>query len=493
MYRRIGLGAFLAVAALIAVATVFWPTAALLVRTTEEAFDEGGIPAMLNSRQAVLLAKSVGTCAIAALLCVGFSVPAAMLLDSARGPIRFITLLCLSAVLLCPPMVYTFGWQGILPTGVPGWALCMFIWAAWAWPLAAFLLAPGLQSNRGAIECALLEVGRVRAFLFVTVPALRPYALTAAIAALILFLGDYSVPHACGQVVYATEILGWASNSTRAIDTLAPALPGAAVILATLVVLCFVARNTVSRSPDRLITPGTATVWCTVVLVAITWLVPLGALIARLESPAAIPIAIHTYARDTAWTFLSASAAGIVVCVLAIATAGWRRAAYAWAAWTAAIGVLPGALLGKALVTAYNRAPMSWFYDSWLIVTAGHVARFAWLGAIVGLLLSRDLRSTIADQAALDGAGRWSALFRVFLPARRGLLASLTLIVVALSLGEAATTSLVRIPAFAPVSLVLIEKFHRLEDEMLISLSLLLIAVSLPTALGIAWTWRRAG
>lgn len=482
--------ALTASATVIAAAAIIWPTLALFLRVTDELGDGGPRPVILSPRQLLLLGKSMALCATAALVSLGLSVPAAMLLSGARDGARFVLIAIFSAVLLCPPMVYAFGWQRLVPAGIDGHLLCVFLWAAWAWPLAALILASGLRTHRTAYESALLQAGQIPAMLHVLLPAVRPFAFAALAAIFILFLGDYSVPHACGLIVYATETLGWAANSTRAIDTLAPALPGMAIVALGLAALAFLSRRVRPGPADRPIPAGAVPTVCTIALIAITWAVPLVALIWHLESIDAIFIAARTYAHDIAWTVLAAAAGGLCVCLLAIALAGLRRWQYAWAVWVILLGALPGALLGKALVTAYNRAAFGWFYDSWLIVSAGYVARFAWLSALVALLLARDLRSPLADQAAMDGAGRWSALLHIFLPTRLGLIAALVLIVVALSLGEAATTSLVRVPTFAPVSLVIIEKFHRLEDDMLISLSLLLVAVSLPAAASIAWAWR---
>ena len=55
-------------------------------------------------------------------------------------------------------------------------------------------------------------------------------------------------------------------------------------------------------------------------------------------------------------------------------------------------------------------------------------------------------------------------------------------IVMALSLGETEASALVRVPSFAPISHVLLEKFHRFEYGMLVSLSLWLVAAAIVPA-----------
>ena len=60
-----------------------------------------------------------------------------------------------------------------------------------------------------------------------------------------------------------------------------------------------------------------------------------------------------------------------------------------------------------------------------------------------------------------------------------------------LALGEAAATALVRVPTFSPLSQILIEKFHRFEYGMLVSLSLWLVAAAVVPAGLLAIVLRR--
>ena len=62
----------------------------------------------------------------------------------------------------------------------------------------------------------------------------------------------------------------------------------------------------------------------------------------------------------------------------------------------------------------------------------------------------------------------------------------------ALAVGDLATSSLVRVPDFNPIAHVIVEKFHRREDDMLVCLSLSLVAASLPGALLAAWASTRS-
>jgi ABC-type spermidine/putrescine transport system permease subunit II len=73
------------------------------------------------------------------------------------------------------------------------------------------------------------------------------------------------------------------------------------------------------------------------------------------------------------------------------------------------------------------------------------------------------------------------------------MLAAGVFVATALNLSEAAATSLVRVPSVNSIALILIEKFHRFEDEMLIALSLIMAAAAAPAvwlAARAARSWR---
>jgi len=58
--------------------------------------------------------------------------------------------------------------------------------------------------------------------------------------------------------------------------------------------------------------------------------------------------------------------------------------------------------------------------------------------------------------------------------------------VTTLGMTDVATASLVQVPSVRLISLIIIEKFHRFEDDMLISLSLWLVAAAVGSAVLVA-------
>jgi ABC-type Fe3+ transport system permease subunit len=309
----------------------------------------------------------------------------------------------------------------------------------------------------------------------------------------VLLLAEYTTPHAFGLVVYATELLGWATSSPNVIDAAVASIPLVGIIALLLVALYVRVRGHRRSDRDERAVAGQAggSLTLLISLGVLAAGLPIGALLLRLSGPEALAVAMHTYGQDVAYSLAVATAAAAASIGLAIAVAYTPRLQRLMVAGTVLCGVVPGALVGEALIASFNRPALSWVYDHWPIVALAYCARFAWIGALTGWLLGCDLRSRLGHQAATDGATRADALLYVTLPRHAALLGGVGVTVIALALAEVASTSMVRVPTFAPISQVIIEKFHRFEDDMLISLSLLLITSAITGALVLACAGER--
>ncbi|MCH7994802.1 MAG: hypothetical protein IIB57_10220 [Planctomycetes bacterium] len=130
---------------------------------------------------------------------------------------------------------------------------------------------------------------------------------------------------------------------------------------------------------------------------------------------------------------------------------------------------------------AYRDIPI--VYYEWPLVVIGLIARFAWLGVLVAWLAWAAGARELSDQARVDGASEPMVATRIRLAAHFPALAAGGVVVAVLALAEIATASLVRVPSVGLISLILIEKFHRLEDGMLAALSLWLVIPAVAAAL----------
>ncbi len=480
------------------IAAVAWPTIALIARC----FDQGRAPTdgyVPSGRQLGLLWRSLWMSGVATGLCLLLSLPTALAVGrKSRSAYRDLSAGLLLAVLLCPPMVYAFGWARILPATFSGEWRCILVWVLWAWPIPAAVIGAGwARLGRAPYESAVLDAGAVKAILHVVVPSLLPHGALAGLLVFALLFSDYGVPHACGLIVFTTELLGWADSSSVVLDTAWPAvLPALITGIALAAVALLWRRCAVDTgeegagdAPDR---GSDVLVLVTIALVLVSWLLPIGTLVYKLGAVQPMIEAFRTYGKDLAWSLGTAFAAGLVAVGMGIGIAASRsydrlpgatRGAappLAGLGWAVVFGALPGALIGVALVAAYNHEASAWVYDRWLIVVVSYVSRFGWIGLAVGFMLTRGTGSELADQARTDGASEWHVWTRLILPMQWPLLACAVSVVAALSVADVTASSIVRVPAFSPIAHVIIEKFHRFEDGMLISLSLWLIAAGLP-------------
>ena len=475
-----------------------WPTIALIAKSLAQGdAPSGGF--VFSGRQLGLLWRSGWLAGLATLLCVAISLPGAYVVGQTRRLAnRPVIAAGLMALLLCPPTVYAFGWERLLPAGFEPHLRCMGVWALWAWPIPAVLIGLGWSRvGRSAYEAGLLVASPWTAFLRIALPLMRRYVCLAGLILFVLYFGDYGVPHACGLMVYATELLGWAASSSRTIDTAWPALPSAIVTgLALVAVFATWRRCATDESEDAgAITPRSSSRLLLLVVIvgfAISWLLPIGALVAKLASPSVLVHAFTVYGEDLVWSLGTALVAGIVVMGMGLGLATTPRLMTVGLVWAVVFGALPGALIGESLVAGYNHRGLWWLYDYWPIVALCYVSRFGWIGVLTAMIVAARTRSVLVDQARTDGATTAGILLRIHIPMNWSILLGAVGVVAALSIADAATCALVRIPSFGPISLILIEKFHRFEDGMLISLSLWLVAAGLPAVVLLTLALRKS-
>ncbi len=481
----------------VALAVFVWPTTAFGLRIwreralpSEASFDAG--------RHAALLARSVGLALAGAIVAVLIALPLTFALTRGRRIHRSTPLLIAAmATLLCPPMVPVFGWQRILGVHRDPYLLTIAVWALWAWPIAgALLTASWSRRGQAAYEALLLDASAGRAFAHSVTGVLRAPSVLCVFLLTAVFLNEYSVPHACGLTVYATELLGIATSSSIAKDTLLGSIPlvGALLLLGA---ACLRGAGTVRlrdllRSPSPPVGADSRKVWrlrlvCFGILLG--WLGPMSALTFRADFVQSVGASFLAYGWDLAATVGVASAASALAIPIAWAIAGTIRGGFrgAWIglAWVAIVGFLPGALVGEAFIAAYNRPALAAIADHWPVIALAQCARFAWIPAlamVASLLPHNDVR----EQAALDGADGRRRFWAIDWPMSSTSLLAGVGCMTALACGDAVVAGLLRVPDYRPIALLIIEKFHRFEDGLLAALSVSLAALGFVAATAIA-------
>jgi len=464
--------------------TILWPTAALVVECTlrDQAPSEGFA---FSARQLGLLWRSIWLASAATATCIVISLPGAFILGHrARLSDQPLVAAAMLATLLCPPMVLSFGWQRVLPKEFDPHLRCILVWSLWAWPIPAMLIAAGWSRvGRRAFEAALLATSAARAFGLAVSPLLIRHVAMSAMILFLLFFGDYGVPHANGLIVYATELLGCASQSNNAIDTLWPALLPITITAFALWGLVLISRRCAfDDDPADHALPSHSSrsgrILLTTCLVA-TWVPPMAALIVHLGPGDVFLKTLQTYGLNVLMTLGVAVSAALFVMVIAAGTQSAVRGRRFSLGISLLFGALPGAVVGESLIAAFNHPLTAAIYDHWPIVALAYAARFAWIGMLAAHLVASQMQSQSVDPAKLDIASYRSIFIRVLLPQHLSLLWSAAAAVTVLSVADVAASTLVRVPGFNPVAHVMIEKFHRFEDGVMISLSFILVGAAL--------------
>jgi ABC-type Fe3+ transport system permease subunit len=470
--------------------SVVIPTVALLIRSVGLGATEGE-SVLGQTRYWVLLGRSLRLAAGGAALSVALSLPGAYVVGRlGRVSAKPMVGALLLAPLLLPPMVYAFGWQRLTPQLLPDELRCVWVWASWCWPIPAMLIGTSwARWGRSAYEAAVLEGSSGRAFFRVVLPLLVRPATLGGLIVLALLIGEYSVPHACNLVVAATSLLGWASQSSRPADVLVPSLPLIILILVALAAAGWVWRRRgqaqVETTEASAATARSAVLVVVMVgVVALTVALPITALAWTLKSWAVMREALTTYRTELASSVAIALTAGLVSVAMGmslVVSGRWRLPVVIAAL---ALGIVPGALVGEGVLVAYQGVrPV---YNNWPLLAIGFTARYGWIGILTAWLAAVSVGRDERAQARTDGAGRTQISLRLGYAPNVALLATGVAIVAAMSLADVAAASLLQVPSVGPISLILIEKFHRFEDGMLISLSLWLVAGAVPAAV-LAW------
>jgi ABC-type Fe3+ transport system permease subunit len=378
----------------------------------------------------------------------------------------------------------------------------LWIWASWAWPIPALILGAGWSRlGRDAFEAALLVTSAPSAFMRVVLPSLTRHAFIALLILFVIFLGEYSVPHAQGVFVIASDLLDTVSYGERGAAVLA-VVRGTVPSLAVIFVLAWLLKRwrrgvlsdvehggrIESARPPLLLTVLVLTI------VGVTTVLPLAVILWRVTLISDLAEALRTYSPELFGTLSICLAVGVVTTLVGLSIANARRIRGLAVALTIACGVVPGAAVGQAVLAAYQPSTSihslpfladlsGWIYDHWPIVVIGLSARFAWLGALVGWLARASIPLPLLEQARVDGLSGRSEEIGLQVGYQWPALLSGIFLGAAMSMAELSVVSIVRVPYPNMVAMILIEKFHRFETGMLSALSLLLVASVLPGAI----------
>ncbi len=501
--QRLTLALLRTLSVTIFVAAIAWPMVAIFLRSLADgtAPNDGFT---ISLRQLSLLWRSFWMAGLATTLSLVLALPAIMVIGRLKSlTSRPLLMAMLAAVMLTPPMVCEFGWSKIFPSHWPhilselpffsdlllGELRCLFVWSLWTWPIPALIIGTGWRRKASeTYEAALLSTSPTRAFVHAALPCLTPFIAASSLSVFVILFNDYGAPHAAGVFVYATELLSWSVSSSRVIDTLWPSLPSLVItLLALLGIWKATAFDASDFSPSRSEShpPKTRAIPTTLfwLLCIVSIVLPIGMLAAKQFTIEAAQETLVTYWQDLSYSMACAVGAGLLIAVISRGLATFERVLPIALLLAIIFGAVPGAMVGESLVAGYNFALTGWLYDHWPISVLASISRFAWIGLLVVMAMKRSGSTELARQAMTDGAERSIADDFIVFGASMPIMFAVAATTTAFCLAEVPAATIVRNPDFVPASLVLIEKFHRLEDGIVVSISLLQVAAAIIAAL----------
>ena len=500
----LGIGVIVVAAVGLPLIGVFWQLAgssgAADESTTTRAFSIGS------------LVRSVGYCTLIGILATVLGWPAAWSLR--RASAGWIALVAVP-LLLPSTLAYT-GWGLVRGPGsvIGDWlargspmrsviateVLAVGGLALWAWPIAAFVMATGVRRVPGhLLEALRLEPAGAWTRLGVMVRLVRGEVVAAAGLVALVMAGSAIPLHLAQIDTAAIHLWKYMSLTTNAASVWPAALPllGVALLGAWVVVR--------GVDGDRVGAEGAGmggdigyvgwARWWTVAVWLLSVAGPLVMFVLHLREWSSLTAFWRLSGGAVAGSLRIAGMVGLIcaglccgVFAVRTCTAGRGRAMRVSVGAMVFAGLVPGVLVGAATLAFWNsgRIPR-WLGSGDVPIVLAHVARFGFLGGVLGWVLARQ--ETADERAArVLAAGEslrgWWALRLV---PSIGAVAGVALASAALSFHEIESTVQLATPGSANIAQRLLDLLHYARDEELCAACINLLFGGTVMAFGAGW------
>lgn len=463
----------------------------------------------------LLLGRSVSLAGISTAAAALIGIPLGILFGKTDLPGRRWFAVGFALPLLLPPYFLALGWFGLLGRegwliqfvpeplvrilsewlfGLPGCALTLFTVFL---PLVILLTMVLLHRiNPRTEEAARLYVSWPAVLCRITLPAILPGVAFGCLLVFLLALGELSVPMFLRYDVYPLEIL---TQFTAFYDFDAATVAAAPLVLVAGVLLVMDGYWLCKTVPDLRPT-GVPLLIClgeskwrwamgVSALLLILMILPFGVLMFH-ASIADIFDAWHragdALGRSLVYAAISASLLTAFGWLLGLL---WNEhmQSVALTEFTALLTlILPGSVIGIALILLWNRPATAWIYASPALLLIGYVIRYAALsGGIVRNALTL-LPPTLEQAAAVAGAGWWRRQTGIVLPLIRRELLIAWLIAYLFCLRDTDLAMLIYPPGGDTLPVRIFTLMANSPFGLVAALCCLLVAAVLP-ALVLAW------
>lgn len=461
-----------------------------------------------------LLVTSIGWAALIAIasMLVGWA-PGRVLGKAlaARGNARFMVVAALVLVPIClPSYVVFYAWWQSWPaeSALHEWVVrhqwmqlarqaTLFVGlVCWSWPLVSLCVA-GTSASRPAQRDELLMLdgaGRVRRLFDRLHTDLRGLA----IGGLLVFLATLANT-TCFDLAevftFANELRAIQALGANARDVLIVAGPMMAVsAIGAAIVWALLARPP-RDAASRVRRASMLNVVAALVIWIVAVVVPFGLFARNLfgieNATAVIGDFLRLYRWSVANTLIYAAISGVIGAAVAVGLfAMWQdhRKMVRWLANALAISwfivaVMPGTIIGVALIAAYNQLTLSdLVLNTPVILVLAHLASFGFVAALMARWMAAREPRQIADLRQLDGAQTLGSMLETSSPRVLAAATATFAVIFVLAVGEIPVTALVsppHSPGAGPLALTLLNDMHyqRPQTVMIASLGMIALAV----------------
>jgi len=399
-----------------------------------------------------------------------------------------------------------------------GWlrrgTLLIALWC-WSWPLVAWAVA-GPASMVPASRVEMLKMDKARWWTRVCDRWLcdRSGLLLGGLLVFVATFANTTCFDLAQVFTWSNEVRALEATGANAHDLFRLALPAIGFALCAAMIVWMMLTG---RSPQRVDRPAPAP-RRVVVMTCMIWLftvaLPAGMLVrgavtiggAGRAWSARVDEFFTFYGDGVRHTLALAAVSALFAAVLAALfallwqdTRRWMRAlGHAQAVALLFAAAVPGTLVGLAIEAAYNN---DWpvgavtvsevMYRSPVVLVVGHLARFAFVPALLGYWLARREPPAVKDLRALDGANTLRGLAVTMRPQLLVASCVSAAIVFVLSLGEIPVTALVRPAGFDVLTASLLNDMHyqRPRTVMIAGLGFLFAALLFALCIALVWSF----
>lgn len=448
----------------------------------------------LESRQLILLGRSLSIAVFATLVALALGLPSAIALAAKDLPFRKLFYLLILIPLLIPPYIMAGAWIHLLASDGfvnrsiaaifgPSARLSVFSQTGCVWclglshfPIIAIILAAGLSKiDRNLQDIARLSTGRWGVFRHSTLPQILPHLAASICLVMIFVLGRYGVPSLLGVNTYPVEIFAQFSAFYDENAAIATALP----LMVLVVILILLQRHLMLNRSYASITPSSESgnpislrkfkyyaVALLLALFVITVLLPFASVLSYIGNLTKIGNTLVQYSSGILITSCLAFLAAILSMLIALPIgfhlahyknrAGWLLDVICWLPIA-----IPGTIVGLGLINLGNLAPTVRNADSFgILLLLAYIGMFSAFSIRIFQAAYKQADPNIAEAATVDSCKWFQRIFYIDVPIHSESIAAAFIIVFVLTIGELNATVLLVPPGKETLAVTIDNLLH---------------------------------